>query len=48
VEKLLDATLLKSDLIYLLVLADKEQQREAPGGRWERYYADFFLSRYRK
>jgi hypothetical protein len=47
-EKLLDAKLLKSDLIYLLVLADKEQRREAPGGRWERYYADFFLSRYRK
>ena len=47
-EKLLDAKLLKSDLIYLLVLADKEHQREAPGGRWERYYADFFLSRYRK
>lgn len=47
-EKLLDATLLKSDLIYLLVLADKEQSREAPGSRWERYYADFFLSRYRR
>ncbi|HEX6542705.1 MAG TPA: hypothetical protein VF040_13200 [Ktedonobacterales bacterium] len=48
VEKLLDATLLKSDLIYLLVLADKEQRREAPGSRWDRYYADFFLSRYRR
>lgn len=47
-ETRLDAKLLKSDLIYLLVLADKEQQREAPGSRWERYYADFFLSRYRK
>src|SRR5215831_13801530 len=47
-EQFLAAKLLKSDLIYLLVLADKEQQREAPGGRWERYYADFFLSRYRK
>jgi hypothetical protein len=47
-EKRLDAKLLKSDLIYLLVLVDKEQQREAPGSRWERYYADFFLRRYRK
>jgi|SRR5690242_9361764 len=47
-EKVLDAKLLKSDLIYLLALADKEQQREAPGGRWERYYADFFLRRYHK
>ena len=45
-EKLLDARLLKSDLIYLLVLADKEQSREAPGAHWERYYADFFIRRY--
>src|SRR6266487_5981597 len=30
-EKLLDAKLLKSDLIYLLVLADKQQMSEAPG-----------------
>ena len=45
-EKLLDAKLLKSDLIYLLVLADKQQLSEAPGGHWENYYADFFVSRY--
>lgn len=43
---LLDATLLKSDLIYLLVLADKEQAIHAPGARWENYYADFFVGRY--
>ena len=48
IEKLLQATLLKSDLIYLLVRADKEQVTEAPGGNWERYYADFLLSRYVK
>lgn len=47
-EKLLDATLLRSDLIYLLVLADKQQMTEAPGANWARYYAHFFLSRYRK
>jgi hypothetical protein len=47
-EKLLDAKLLKSDLIYLLVLADKQQLSEAPGGHWENYYADFFVSRYLK
>ncbi len=47
IEQLLDAKLLRSDLIYLLVLADKQQNLEAPGGRWARYYADFFLSRYR-
>jgi hypothetical protein len=45
-EKLLNATLLKSDLIYLLVLVDKQQNAEAPGAHWERYYADFFISRY--
>ena len=45
-EQLLEAKLLKSDLIYLLVLADKLQNLEAPGSRWERYYADFFLKRY--
>src|SRR5262245_21406878 len=48
IEKLLDATLLKSDLIYLLVLADKTQNLDAPGAKWERYYADFLLRRYLK
>ena len=45
-DTMLEAKILKSDLIYLLVLADKQQMSEAPGGRWERYYADFFISRY--
>ena len=40
--------LLKSDLIYLLVLVDKQQQLEAPGAAWERYYADFLSGRYLK
>src|SRR5690349_7083557 len=35
IETLLDAKLLKSDLIYLLVMADKKQVSEAPGSRWE-------------
>jgi hypothetical protein len=47
-DKMLDATPLKSDLIYLLVLVDKQQMSEAPGARWENYYADFFVSRYVK
>jgi hypothetical protein len=47
-EQLLNARLLKSDLIYLLVLVDKQQMSESPGGRWENYYADFFVSRYLK
>jgi hypothetical protein len=48
IEKLLDAKLLKSDLIYLLVLADKQQISEAPGAHWENYYANFFVDRYLK
>jgi hypothetical protein len=47
-EALLDAKLLKSDLIYLLVLVDKQQMSEAPGSQWEKYYADFFIKRYLK
>jgi hypothetical protein len=47
-DTLLDAKLLKSDLIYLLVMAEKQQLSEAPGGRWEHYYADFFVNRYLK
>jgi len=34
---LLDAKLLKSDVIYLLVLADKQQMSEVPGAHWENY-----------
>jgi hypothetical protein len=47
-DTLLDAKLLKSDLIYLLVLVDKQQRSEAPGVHWEKYYADFFVNRYLK
>jgi hypothetical protein len=47
-EALLDAKLLKSDLIYLLVLVDKQQMSEAPGAHWEHYYADYFVNRYLK
>ena len=43
---LLEAKLLRSDLIYLLVLVDKQQKSEAPGAQWERYYTDFFVTRY--
>ena len=37
---------LRTGLIYLLVLADKQQLSEAPGARWENYYADLFVGRY--
>jgi hypothetical protein len=46
VEKLLDATLLKSDIIYLLVGLDKRINVEAPGARWERWYASELVARY--
>ncbi|HEY7418228.1 MAG TPA: hypothetical protein VH593_23815 [Ktedonobacteraceae bacterium] len=45
---LLEAKLLRSDLIYLLVLVDKQQKSEAPGAQWEKYYTDFFVTRYLK
>jgi hypothetical protein len=48
INTLLDAQLLKSDLIYLLVMADKQQMSEAPGGQWENYYTAFFVNRYLK
>jgi hypothetical protein len=48
INTLLNAQLLKSDLIYLLVMADKQQMSEAPGGQWENYYTAFFVNRYLK
>jgi hypothetical protein len=46
IEKMLDAKLLKSDLVYLLVGADKEMNRIAPGAHWEPWYADYLIRRY--
>lgn len=43
---LLDAELTKSELVYLLMVASKEQPIEAPGSDWARYYARFFAERY--
>jgi len=42
----LHASMTKSEVIYLLVTADKEQNLVAPGADWTRYYANFFLERY--
>lgn len=42
----LGAKMTKSELVYLLVTADKEQNLVAPGANWPRYYANFFLDRY--
>ena len=44
--KLLNATFIKSDLVYLLVLADKEQLMRAPGADWPTYYAKLLVERY--
>jgi len=45
-DKMLGASILKSDLIYLLVTVDKQVQTCAPGAAWEKYYAAFFIDRY--
>jgi hypothetical protein len=46
IEKLLDATLLKSELIYLLVGAERRMSVEAPGAHWERWYAAHLADTY--
>ena len=45
-EKLLNAKFTKSELVYLLVTAEKERALMAPGADWPRYYANFFIDRY--
>ena len=44
--KILNASFTKSELIYLLVLVEKEREIEAPGSDWLMYYANFFIDRY--
>ena len=44
--QMLKAKFTKSELIYLLVLADKENGSIAPGAYWPRFYANFIISRY--
>lgn len=43
---LLLAEFTQSELIYLLVLVDRERALHAPGAEWTDYYARFFLARY--
>lgn len=45
-QQMLNAKFTKSELIYLLVLADKENGSFAPGAYWPRFYANFIISRY--
>jgi hypothetical protein len=44
--KLINAKFTKSELVYLLVTAEKERALMAPGSDWPRYYANFFIERY--
>lgn len=43
---LLGANLTTSELVYLIVLVDKERDASAPGADWKKYWATFFLERY--
>lgn len=43
---LLNAKFTKSELVYMLVSAEKENGCEAPGAEWTRFYAKFFSERY--
>ena len=42
----LAATFTQAELVYLLVLVDKEHGLRAPGAAWPHYYARFFVERY--
>jgi hypothetical protein len=44
--EVLSASFTKSELVYLFVLADKEQMLRAPGADWAGYYARFFAERF--
>ena len=44
--KRLNARFSKSELVYLLLAADREREFRAPGADWPGYYAKFFYDRY--
>jgi hypothetical protein len=44
--QMLKATFTKSELIYLLVLMEKENGSVAPGAYWPNFYAKFIIGRY--
>ncbi|MFZ0893194.1 MAG: hypothetical protein WAZ77_01710 [Candidatus Nitrosopolaris sp.] len=43
---LLNANFTKSELVYMLVSAEKENGYEAPGAEWIKFYSKFFIERY--
>ena len=44
--KRLTAKFTKSELVYLLLAANREQEFRAPGADWPGYYAKFFYDRF--
>jgi NAD(P)H-hydrate epimerase len=44
--KMLNAKFTKSELIYLLVMAEKRNGVIAPSAYWPRFYAKFLVNRY--
>ncbi|MEP7357218.1 MAG: hypothetical protein ABI847_08260 [Anaerolineales bacterium] len=43
---MIGAVCTRSELVYLLVLVEKERAGRAPQAGWAGYYADFFMERY--
>src|SRR6185437_2288273 len=46
--KLLEAAPVRSELVYMLVKLDKDFTRDAPGGRWEDYYAGELITHFKR
>src|SRR5262252_7957053 len=44
--KLLGTAPVRSELVYILVKLDKDFTRNAPGGRWEDYYAGALIAHF--
>lgn len=44
---LLNADFTKSELVYLIILAEKERQLVAPGANWSNSFSKFLLDRYK-
>src|SRR5262249_35278861 len=45
--KLLGTAPVRSELVYILVKLDKDFTRNAPGGRWEDYYAGALIAHFK-
>lgn len=44
--RLLGTPCTRSELVYLIVMVEKERAEQAPEAFWADYYTDFFLERY--